>query len=55
MSRAMTGNADRTEPWLLDQEVWESPGRLTETDLFAHSSSGWRRGEGALDDPEDDR
>ena len=55
MSRAMTISEDRTDPWLLDEEAWASPGRLTEADLFAHASPGWRRGEAPLDDPEDDR
>jgi len=51
----MTHNPDRIEPWLLDEETWDSPGRLTDADLFAHASPGWRRGAAALDDPEDDR
>lgn len=55
MSGAMTRSHDRADPWLLDEEAWDSPGRLTDADLFAHASPGWRRGEGALDDPEDDR
>lgn len=55
MSGAMTRSHDRADPWLLDEEAWDSPGRLTDADLFAHASPGWRRGGGALDDPEDDR
>lgn len=55
MSRAMTLSDDRPDPWLLDEEVWDSPGRLTRTDLLAHAGAGWRRGTSALDDPEDER
>ncbi|GLS02479.1 hypothetical protein GCM10007859_25030 [Brevundimonas denitrificans] len=55
MSRAMTRSLDRADSWLLDEEVWDSPGRLTDADLFAHASPGWRRGDAPLDDPEDDR
>lgn len=55
MSRVMSLSPDRVDPWLLEQEVWDSPGRLTDADLFAHAGPGWRRGDTALDDPEDDR
>ncbi len=55
MSRAMSLADDRADPWVLDEEVWDCPRRLTDADLFAHASPGWRRGDGALDDPEDDR
>ncbi|MDP3081814.1 MAG: hypothetical protein Q8M90_13400, partial [Brevundimonas sp.] len=55
MNRAMSLSEDRADPWLLDEEAWASPGRLTEADLFAHASPGWRRGDAPLDDPEDDR
>ena len=55
MTHAMTVSEDRTDLWLLDEEVWASPDRLTEADLFAHASPGWRRGDAPLDDPEDDR
>ena len=40
---------------LLDEDAWDSPGRLTDADLFAHAGSGWRRADALLDDPEDDR
>lgn len=55
MSRAMTPFPERADARLLDEEVWDSPGRLTDSDLFAHAGPGWRRGDAALDDPEDDR
>lgn len=55
MSPAMSHYDDRADPWLLDDEVWDSPGRLTDADLFAHASPGWRRGDAPLDDPEDDQ
>ncbi len=45
----------RPDPRLLDEEAWDSPDRLTDADLFAHAGAGWRRGDGVLDDPEDDR
>ncbi len=51
----MTPRHDRADPALLDEEVWESSDRLTDADLFAHAGAGWRRGDGVLDDPEDDR
>lgn len=55
MTRAMTRTHDHAEPWLLDEEVWDSPDRLTDADLFAHAGPGWRRGETILDNPEDNR
>lgn len=55
MSRAMTSSHDRVDAWLLEDDAWDSPGRLTDTDLFTHAGPGWRRGEGVVDDPEDDR
>ncbi len=55
MSRAVRKSPDRIDPWLLDPEVWDNPGRLTDADLFAHAGPDWRRGDTALDDPEDDR
>ena len=55
MTRARSPSHDRADPWLLDEEVWDNPRRLTDADLFAHAGPGWRRGDAALDDPEDDR
>ena len=55
MSRAMTLSHERAEPSLLDAEAWDSPDRLTDLDLFAEASPGWRRSAAPLDDPEDDR
>ncbi|MGV8929733.1 MAG: hypothetical protein ACOH1E_08265 [Brevundimonas sp.] len=55
MSRLRTHANDRTDAWLLDEEVWDSPGYLTDLDLFVHAGPDWRRGTGALDDPEDDQ
>lgn len=40
---------------VLDEDVWDNPGRLTVADIFAHAGPGWRRGDVALDDPEDER
>jgi len=54
MSRAMIRHPDPAG-LLLDEEAWDCPGRLTDADLFAHAGPGWRRGETAADDPEDDR
>ena len=51
----MTLSHERADPSLLDAEAWDSPGRLTELDLFAEASPGWRRSAALLDDPEDDR
>lgn len=51
----MTRPFDGADPSLLDPEVWESPDRLSDLDLFAHTGPGWRRGEVAFDDPEDDQ
>ena len=51
----MTPARERADASLLDEEAWDSPGRLTDADLFAHASPGWRRGNAPLDDPEDER
>lgn len=51
----MTPAHERTDDSLLDAEAWGSPGRLTDADLFAQASPGWRRSDAPLDDPEDDR
>lgn len=51
----MTLARERADASLLDDEVWDSPDRLTDADLFACASPGWRRGNAPLDDPEDDR
>ncbi|MFN3670142.1 MAG: hypothetical protein ACK4VY_12600 [Brevundimonas sp.] len=40
------------DPWILDEETWDAPDRLTDADLFAQAGE-WRRGPGAPDDPED--
>lgn len=55
MSRAMTPSHERAESWLLDEEAWDSPRRLTEADLHAHAGADRRRVAAVLDDPEDDR
>lgn len=55
MNRPMTPSPERADTRLLDEEVWDSPGRLTDSDLFAHAGPGWRRSGRALEDPEDDR
>lgn len=55
MSRAMTPRDERADHRLLDEETWDSPGRLTDADLYAHAGAARRRGGAALDDPEDDR
>lgn len=54
MRRAMTRSDDPLVPWLLDVEAWDSPGRLTDADLYVHAGAGWRRGVAVLDDPEDE-
>lgn len=46
---------ERPDPWLLDEEAWECPGRLTDADLFAQAGTRRGSGERASDDPEDDR
>jgi hypothetical protein len=55
MSRAMTRYRPYADDRLLDDELWDSPARLTDADLFAHANPGWRRSDCPLDDPEDDR
>jgi hypothetical protein len=55
MSRAMTLPTERFDFRVLDEDVWDNPGRLTGADIFAHAGPGWRRGDVALDDPEDER
>lgn len=55
MSRAMTRPRPAPDVCLLDEELRDSPERLTDVDLFACATSGWRRSERHLDDPEDDR
>jgi len=55
MSRVMSPSFDGVDPGLLDPEAWDVPGRLTDADLFAQAGPGWRRGDTALEDPEDDR
>lgn len=51
----MSLSHERADASLLDAEAWDNPGRLTELDLFAEASRGWRRSAAPLDDPEDDR
>lgn len=51
----MTPPLDNVDVWLLDEDVWDNPGRLTGADVQAQAGPGWRRGEVALDDPEDER
>jgi hypothetical protein len=55
MSCTMTLSHEHADASLLDTEAWDSPGRLTDQDLFAEASPGWRRSAAHLDDPEDDR
>ena len=55
MSRTTTLSHESPDASLLDTEAWDSPGRLTDQDLFAEASPGWRRSAAHLDDPEDDR
>lgn len=55
MSRAMILSQEPTEPWLLDKETWDSPGRLSKADLYAQAGAGRPGGASALEDPEDDR
>jgi hypothetical protein len=55
MSRAMSMAQDRPDPWLLDEETWDCPGRLTDADLFAQAGTWRRRGDAPLDDREDGR
>ena len=55
MSRAMNLAEERSDPWLLDEEAWACPDRLTDADLFAEAGTRRRHGERLLDDPEDDR
>ena len=55
MRDAMTLSPDSADFWLLDEDAWDNPGRLTDADIHAHAGPGWRRGEVALDDPEDER
>ena len=42
-------------PWLLDEETWENPGRLTAADLYAQAGADRRGVPNPLDEPEDDR
>jgi hypothetical protein len=59
MTRAPTRVMTRPRPipdaCLLDAELWDSPERLTDADLFACANPGWRRSDCPLDDPEDAR
>jgi len=55
MTLAPTRNKDRADAGLLDEDVWDAPGRLTAAELFTHGSDGWRRNSCDLDDPEDCR
>ncbi|MGZ9098267.1 MAG: hypothetical protein ACXW3O_01060 [Brevundimonas sp.] len=55
MTRVMTRARPPSDARLLDDDLWGSPARLTETDLFTHAGPGWRRRPRPLDDPEDDR
>lgn len=55
MSRAMIRPRLAPDVCLLDEELWDSPERLTDVDLFSHANPGWRRSDCHLDDPEDDR
>lgn len=56
MSHAMTPShsavRDQTDAWLLDEEAWDPPCRLTRAELFAHAGAGRRRS-ALFDDPED--
>lgn len=58
MSHAMTPShsavRDQTDAWLLDEEAWDPPCRLTRAELFAHAGAGRRRS-ALFDDPEDNR
>lgn len=55
MTRVMTRTRPTPDACLLDAELWDSPERLTDADLFACANLGWRRSDCPLDDPEDDR
>lgn len=53
MRPAMNLPRKTPDSWLLDEDVWDNPDCLTDVDAQAHAGPGWRRGEIALDDPED--
>jgi|GEM_PF-2211135 len=55
MTRVMARTRPIPDACLLDAELWDSPERLTDADLFACANPGWRRSDCPLDDPEDDR
>ena len=55
MTRWPNAAQERAEARLLDLEVWDTPPRMTSTELFTHGSDGWRRSGGNFDDPEDER
>lgn len=55
MSQHPALSRDRADAALLDEEVWDSPARLTAAELFAHAGTGRCRGDFVPDDPEDDR
>lgn len=55
MRRAVPRTRPTPDACLLDDDLWDSPERLTEADLFAHANPGWRRRGRPRDDPEDDR
>lgn len=42
-------------PWLPDDETWDSPRRLTDSEAFAEAGPGWRRSDDRIHDPEDVR
>ena len=59
MSRIMSRNNTHEDVHLLDAEVWDTPGRLSDHDLHdldlnRHEGPGWRSAVG-LFDPEDAR
>lgn len=55
MSRAMNQTDEPPVPWLLDDDAWGCPDRLTDLEVFAQTGPGWRRSDGRIHDPEDVR
>lgn len=53
MSRAMNPFDEPAVPWLLDDETWDCPRRLTDFEAFAEAGPGWRRSDDRIHDPED--
>lgn len=54
MSAERAAARTRPDPPLLDEEAWEVPQRISESDLSDHVCAGWRRVGRQPEDPESD-